>query len=159
VQRIDWYAQDLPTSCEQWQLDIRGRYQAIGRQLRADRSGARRLTVINRRADVVDLPGMALIDGKGYDLVVLCTGAREPLIEGLGDINDCDFHTVTGVGSVARKYVDRPVFRVGPHAQLPFTSLERAEGIAEQPGNAVAMFRLGSKTAALAASLPSAADS
>jgi hypothetical protein len=159
VQRIDWYAPDLPTSCEQWQLDIRGRYQAIGRHLRADRSGARRLTVINRRADVVDLPGAALVDGKGYDLVVLCTGAKEPLIDGLGDINDCDFHTVTGVGAVARKYVDRPVFRVGPHARLPFTPLERAEGIAEQPGNAVAMFRLGTKTAALAASLPSAADS
>ncbi|WP_328463616.1 hypothetical protein OHA21_38405 [Actinoplanes sp. NBC_00393] len=159
VQRIDWYADDLPTSCEQWQLDIRGRYQAIGRHLRADRSGARRLTVINRRADVVDLPGTALVDGKGYDLVVLCTGAKEPRIQGLGDINSCDFQTVTGAGAVARKYVDRPVFRVGPHARLPFTSLERAEGIAEQPGNAVAMFRLGSRTAALAATLPPAADS
>jgi hypothetical protein len=159
VQRIDWYAQNLPVSCQQWQQDIRGRYQAIGRHLRADRSGARRLTVLNRRADVVDLPGTALIDGKGYDLVVLCTGAKEPLIEGLGAINDCEFHTVPGAGAVARKYYDRPVFRVGPHAQLPFTPAERAEGVLEQPGNAVAMFRLGSKTAALAATLPPAGNS
>ncbi|WP_430788180.1 hypothetical protein [Actinoplanes sp. G11-F43] len=159
VRRIDWYAADLPTDCEQWQATIRGRYQAIGRHLRADRSGAGRLAVINRRASIVDLPGTALIDGTGYDLVVLCTGAREPVIQGLGDISGTDFHTVPGVGAVARKYLQQPVYRVGPHAQLPFTSLERAEGIAAEPGNSVAMFRLGSKTAALAATLPSPADS
>ncbi|MBG0568219.1 hypothetical protein [Actinoplanes aureus] len=156
VDRIDWYAEQLPTSCGDWQRDIRGRYQAIGRHLRADRSGVQRLTVLPRRAQVVDLPGMALIDGRGYDLVVLCTGAKEPFIQGLGDISGCMLKIVSGAGIVAREYYDRPVFRVGPHAQLPFSPQEYDEGIAELPGNAVAMFRLGSKTAALAATLPSA---
>lgn len=156
VDRIDWYAEELPTSCEAWQQDIRGRYQAIGRHLRADRSGARRLTVLDRRAQAVNLPGIALIDGRGYDLVVLCTGTTEPFIQGLEDIGDCDLYTVSGAGAVAQKYYERPVFRVGPHGRLPFSKQEYADGIADLPGNAVAMFRLGSKTAALAATLPPA---
>jgi hypothetical protein len=31
VDRIDWYSEELPTTCEGWQQDIRGRYQAIER--------------------------------------------------------------------------------------------------------------------------------
>jgi hypothetical protein len=155
VDRIDWYAQDLPASCDRWRQDIRGRYQAIGSHLRADRFGARRLTVLPRRASVLDLPGRALIDGSGYDLVVLCTGSKEPLIQGLGDVGDCELYTVAGAGAVARKYYNLPVFRIGPHGRLPFSQQEYAEGIGSEPGNAVAMFRLGSKTAALAATLPS----
>ena len=158
VDRVDWYAEALPTSCENWQRDIRGRYQAIGRHLRADRSGTRRLTVLRRRAQVVDLPGTALIDGRGYDLVVLCTGTREPFVQGLGGISDCELFTVAGAGTVARKYDGLPVFRIGPHAQLPFSQKEYEDGVADQPGNAAAMFRLGSKTAALAATLPPAGD-
>ncbi|MGK5680187.1 hypothetical protein [Actinoplanes sp. URMC 104] len=156
VDRIDWYAQQLPTSCEGWQRNIRGRYQAIGRHLREDRFGLRRLTVLQRRARVVDLPGMALIDGRGYDLAVLCTGTTEPSIQGLGGVSSTDPYAVAGAGVVARKYFDRLAFRVGPHARLPFSQQEIDEGVAEQPGNAAAMFRLGSKTAALAATLPPA---
>jgi hypothetical protein len=156
VDRIDWYAEQLPASCVEWRMEGRGRYQAIGSHLRADRFGVRRLTVMPRRADVLDLPGRALIDGSGYDLIVLCTGSKEPLIQGLGTVSDCEMYTVAGAGAVARKYYDLPVFRVGPHAKLPFTAQEYAAGIAEEPGNAAAMFRLGSKTAALAATLPSA---
>jgi hypothetical protein len=49
VERIDWYAPNLPRSCEQWQQDIRGRYQAIGRYLRPDRFGVWRLNILGRR--------------------------------------------------------------------------------------------------------------
>ncbi|MEU4218936.1 hypothetical protein [Actinoplanes sp. NPDC026623] len=158
VDRIDWYDQDLPTNCAAWQQDIRGRYQAIGRHLRPDRSGARRLTVLPRRARVVGLPGMAVIDGRGYDLVVLCTGSKEPRIQGLGDIGNCDTYDVSGAGTVAQKYYDLPVFRVGPHAQLPFSQPEYEDGVADTLGNAFSMWRLGSKTAALAATLPQAGE-
>ncbi|XVV10893.1 hypothetical protein ACQP2X_39555 [Actinoplanes sp. CA-131856] len=154
VDRIDWYAEQLPTTCVGWQSDIRGRYQAIGPYLRADRSGVRRLTVLRRRAQVVDLPGAALIEGRGYDLVVLCTGTSEPVIQGLGGIGDCTPYRVAGAGAVAAQYDDRPVFRIGPHAGLGFSQQERNEGVADQPGNVAAMFRLGAKTAALAATLP-----
>lgn len=46
VERIDWYTDTLPTTCEAWQQQIRGRCQAIGRHLRPDRLGVRRLTVL-----------------------------------------------------------------------------------------------------------------
>src|SRR5881227_3894065 len=81
VERVDWYATDLPATCEQWQQEIRGRYQATGRYLRPDRFGVRRLTVVGRRVRPVGVPGAALIDGRAYDLVVLCTGNRETDID------------------------------------------------------------------------------
>src|SRR5262249_8416696 len=55
VDRIDWYSDQLPTTCERWQQEIRGRYQAIGRYLRPDRLGVRRLNVLGRRARPVAL--------------------------------------------------------------------------------------------------------
>ncbi|MEV4201069.1 hypothetical protein [Micromonospora globbae] len=153
VDRVDWYA-ELPATCEGWQDDIRGRYQAIGRYLRPDRLGGRRLTVLQRRARPVALPGLGLVDGRTYDLVVVCTGNREADIDGL-DL--ASFYEYTIAGStlvVAREHYDLPAFRVGPHARLPFTAREREDGIADIPANAVSMFRTASKTAALAATLP-----
>jgi hypothetical protein len=55
---------------------------------------------------------------------------------------------------VARKHYDLPVYRVGPHARLPFTARERADGVADIAANTVSMFRTATKTAALAATLP-----
>ncbi|HZN77948.1 MAG TPA: hypothetical protein VFC00_40575 [Micromonosporaceae bacterium] len=54
----------------------------------------------------------------------------------------------------AREHHNLPAFRVGPHARLPFAPQEYEDGVADIPGNAVSMFRTGSKTAALAATLP-----
>jgi hypothetical protein len=152
VDRVDWYSDGLPTTCEGWQQDIRGRYQAIGRYLRPDRLGVRRLNVCSRRARPVALPGMVLIDGRTYDLVVLCTGNRETAIEGL-DFESFDEYAIPDANVVARQHYNLPAFRVGPHARLPFTPQERQDGVADIPANAVSMFRTASKTAALAATL------
>jgi hypothetical protein len=152
VDRIDWYSGELPSTCDEWQQDIRGRYQALGRYLRPDRLGARRLDVVGRRARPVALPGMALIDGRSYDLVVLCTGNRETTIDGL-DWGSFGEYAIADTDVVAREHYDLPAFRVGPHARLPFTPQERADGIADIAANAVSMFRTASKTAALAATL------
>jgi len=153
VERIDWYTDTLPTTCQGWQQDIRGRYQAIGRYLRPDRFGVRRLNVLGRRAQPVPLPGAGLIDGRTYDLVIACTGNRETDIDGL-DPGSFDQYATTDENIVARQHYDLPAFRVGPHAKLPFTQQERADGVADIPANAVAMFRTATKTAALAATLP-----
>jgi len=153
VARIDVYADNLPTTCEDWQQDIRGRYQAIGRYLRPDRLGLRRLTVISRRARPVALPGTALIDGRTYDLVVVCTGNQETAIDGL-DFDSFDQYTIPDANVVARQHYNLPAFRVGPHARLPFTPQEREDGVADIAANAVSMFRTANKTAALAATLP-----
>ena len=153
VDRIDWYSDELPTTCEAWQQAIRGRYQAIGRYLRPDRLGVRRLTVVGRRAQPVALLGMALVEGRTYDLVVVCTGNRETPIEGL-DFGAFDEYAVVAANVVALEHYNLPAFRVGPHARLPFTPQEREDGIADIPANAVSMWRTANKTAALAATLP-----
>jgi hypothetical protein len=153
VDRVDWYSSDLPSSCEAWQQGIRGRYQAIGRYLRPDRLGARRLTVIDRRARPVALPGAALIDGRAYDLVVLCTGNQETFIEGL-IFEAFDEYMIPDGNVVAAKHYDLPAFRIGPHARLPFTPREREDGVADLTANAVSMFRTAPMTASLAATLP-----
>jgi hypothetical protein len=153
VQRVDLYTDQLPDTCEDWQRDIRGRYQAIGRYLRPDRFGVRRLTVLSRRARPVALPGTGLIDGRIYDLVVCCTGNQETDIDGL-DFGAFDEYPTAGGNVVARQHYNLPAYRVGPHARLPFTTRERQDGIADIAANAVSMFRTASKTAALAATLP-----
>jgi hypothetical protein len=150
---IDWYTDQLPDTCEDWQQQIRGRYQAIGRYLRPDRFGVRRLTVAGRRARPVALPGTGLIDGRTYDLIVVCTGNRETDISGL-DLDSFAEYPIAGGTVVARKHDNLAAFRVGPHARLPFTARERADAIADIPANAVSMFRTASKTAALAVTLP-----
>lgn len=153
VGRIDWYSDQLPTTCDEWQDEIRGRYQAIGRYLRPDRSGVRRLTVLRRRPRPVALPGTGLIDGRAYDLVVVCTGNREMNIDQLG-LGSFDLYAIPSGNTVARVHYYLPAFRVGPHAKLPFTSQELDDGIADIPANAVSMFRTANQTAALAATLP-----
>jgi hypothetical protein len=155
VDRVDWYAEDLPDTCQAWQNAIRGRYQAIGRYLRPDRFGVSRLAVINRRVTPVALPGAGLIDGRTYDLVVMCTGNRETDIAGLG-FGAFDSYYSAGDVVVAIQHYNVPAFRVGPHARLPFTSREAADGIADISANAVSIFRTATKTAALAATLPAA---
>jgi hypothetical protein len=148
LERIDWYAENLPTTCEGWQQQIRGRYQAIGRYLRPDRP----LTVLGRRARPVALPGTALIDGRTYDVVVLCTGNREAEISGL-EFGSFDEYAIADGNVVARQHYNVPAFRIGPHARLPFNAREREDGIAAIQENVVAMFRTANKTAGLAATL------
>jgi hypothetical protein len=153
VELIDWYSDQLPTTCEGWQQEIRGRYQAIGRHLRPDRLGVRRLNVVGRRVRPIALPGAGLIDGRIYDLVVVCTGFRETAIDGL-NFNSFQPYAIPNEYVVALKHAYLPAFRIGPHAQLPFTQAERADGVADIAANAVSMFRTANKTAALAATLP-----
>jgi hypothetical protein len=157
LDRVDWYCQTLPDTCDGWQDQVRGRYQAIGRYLRPDRFGVRRLTVFDRQARPVPLPDAALIAGRTYDLVILCTGNREAEIDGLAEPSFATYTTDDDI-AVARRHVTRPAFRVGPHARLPFTGYEVSNGIADIPANAVSMFRTATKTAALAATLPGTTD-
>lgn len=153
VDRLDWYSDSLPTTCDRWQQNVRGRYQAIGRHLRPDRFGIRRLTVISHRARPVALPGMSLVEGCAYDLVILCTGNREVAIDGLQTVSFDDY-AIRGRDVVARVDYAIPAYRIGPHARLPFTQQELEDGIADIPANADSMFRTANKTAALAATLP-----
>lgn len=155
VDRIIWYSTTLPTTCEGWQEEIRGRYQAIGRYLRPDRYGVQRLNVIGRRARPVALPTTALVDGCAYDLAIVCTGNQESTVEGLGFDAFTEWLAPNGE-AVARIHYNLPAFRVGPAAQLPLTPREIDDGVASIAANQVSMFRTANKTAVLAASLPAA---
>jgi hypothetical protein len=157
VDRIDWYSQTIPDTCDDWRDQARGRYQAIGHYLRPDRFGVQRLAVLDRPAVPVALPDGVLIEGRTYDLVILCTGSREADIDGLAESEFSLYSTPDGV-PVARKHLSMPAYRIGPHAQLPFTDREFADGIADIPANKVSMFRTAAKTAALAATLPETAE-
>lgn len=157
VDRIDWYSQTIPDTCVEWRAQERGRYQAIGHYLRPDRFGVQRLAVLDRPAVPVALPDSVLIEGRAYDLVIMCTGSREVEIDGLAESEFSLYRTPDGI-PVARQHFSMPVYRIGPHAQLPFTDREYADGIADIPANKDSMFRTAAKTAALAATLPETAE-
>lgn len=150
VERVDWYAANVPTTCDEWRTQERGRYLAIGGALRS----GRRLGVIPvGDAEAIAIPDRAIVADRTYNLVVLATGDRENRISGLVPRNYQPY--VVGGQPVAMMDVVRNVYRVGPHARLAFTDRERADGVADIRNNIVAMFRLVNKTAALAGMLPS----
>lgn len=148
VERIDWYGPGLPIDCSDWARSQRGRYQAIGRHLRADQFGVSRLNVFNNNAYPVALSDSAVIDGRSYDLVVRCIGNdRTPL----GPFGLASY--ITGGQQVAL-YNGNGLFVVGPNADLPFAASERERYVLATENNRASMFRLGTKTAMLAATLP-----
>lgn len=165
VNRVDWYG-DIETTYETYCANNRGRYRAIGRYLRPDRTGSRKLFVYRGTVFPEALPnGPVIINGRSYDLVVMATGNRVKAIPGL-DAGGSNWFVCNSKGdrsnnnSVARlNYYDDPPFaryRIGPLADIPFTSLEFDAGVANVENNKVAMFRLLPRTAQLAAKLPAA---
>lgn len=156
VDRIDWYAEKLPTDCEGWRNRVRGRYQAIGPSLRPDRFGDRLINVITRKGSPIGLPGGGtIINGRTYDMTITCTGSDEQGIDGL-DLGTLYYPTdgpaINAIARQSRQFEN--AFRVGPHARIPFSDDEITSGIADIPANQVSMFRTGPKTATLAATLP-----
>lgn len=156
VERIDAYGQ-FPSTKDSWCARERGRYQAIGRYLKPDLFGVRRLNIFNQSGLVtpVNIPGQPTIDGRSYDLIVIATGNVVKKISGLTDFFNGDLiYQSAGNRRVARKARYSEIYQIGPLANLPFSSEEISAEIDRIDNNRVAMFRLGSKTAALAATLP-----
>lgn len=149
VERVDWYALNLPTDCENWLNEVRGRYAPIGRFLRPDRFGTRRLQVINQRVVPAPLSNGVVVDGRTYDLAVACLGN---VVQPFDDIIPSLIFFEVGNEVVAR--YEQKYYQVGPCADLPFNSRELRQGINLLSENLVAMFRTGLKTALLAATLP-----
>lgn len=154
VERVDAYGVTLQTDCTDWKSRERGRYAKLAPALRPDRFGVRRLNVVNERATAVWAPTTPLVNGRAYDLVVLATGNTVAGIDGMPSPFDSRDFTIGNELVVAKQFFDRPVFQVGPKADLPFSDAEFNRGVSEIENNRVAMFRLASKTAALAAALP-----
>jgi hypothetical protein len=154
VDRIDWFGGSLPTDCLTWVQRERGRYQAIGRFLRTDKFGVRKLFVERRRAEPAEVPGAALIEGTAYDLVVMATGNSQSNIAGLYTGNGyTPFYEIGGL-TVARQSNDQYSYAVGPRADIGWADQEIRAQDAAIENNRTSMYRLGSRTAALAAALP-----
>lgn len=149
VEKIDWYGLSLPKTCQEWRETQRGRYMGISRYLpRSQNSRDRntsRLTTFDTQADTpVAVPGGVFLNGKTYDMVVMCTGNT---LSGVSAVSNRDMQ----VRSYGRSY--RNIYRVGPAADLSFTREEIDSGVSDIGANKVAMFRYAPRTAALAAML------
>ena len=157
VNRVHWYAAGVGQTYDEYCATNRGRYRAIGRYLRPDKMGNQRLTVYpTRKASPLSLPdGPALVNGRSYDLVIMATGNQVPKVEGL------DFsytqNVETGGRVIAKRreddYGETVRYRVGPRANIDFDAEELRNGVADIENNRVAMFRLTTRTAALAVKL------
>lgn len=161
VGRVDAYSDKLPNTFEGWCANERGRYRPIGQFLKPDQRGVSRLNVFNNTAFPINLPGQqAVVDGRSYDLVVMATGSQLPDIDGINrfDMYGYQGNEITQFGPAEQlciKESGREIYRIGPAANLQFTSRERQAGINRVSNNRVAMFRLAPKTATLASLLPS----
>jgi len=175
VQSVDWFGTDLPTNTADWRKygeGSRGRYQRIGSYLprastQTDRFGnagrfgnvvagsaaKSRLTVRQQRAEVTRSLGSLLVNDSTFDHVIVCAGNSLPaLVSGLEGVGGTRAGTV-----IAKKAYDLDGFyAVGPCASIEFSTAERTNGIADIPANAVGMFRLANRTAALATMLKGA---
>lgn len=150
VERIDWYAPDLPVRCKDWRRQTRGRYASIGHYLRADRYGVRRINVINRGANVLPTGDGVLVEGNFYDLAIACVGNAfpRPLITNLTQTVGMFLNE-----PFAKNVEGADIYTVGPAADLAWNPVELERELNTIAANRVSMWRTGPKTAALAASL------
>lgn len=171
VQRIDWYGITLPTSCDEWKTNIRGRYARIGTYLPPQRNETdpyerdndgdavvskippeagdyKRLRVYNERGNVVPTFDGALVNGRPYDMVIFCGGYEAKSI-----VPSSFNWTSYGPGSspIAAKYdTAGEIFRIGPANDFGYDPSELREDYARISENRTAIFRWANRTAALA---------
>lgn len=158
VNRVDWYATGVADTYDEYCQSNRGRYRAIGRYLRPDKMGNQRLTVFQTRdASPVALPGgPVLVNGRSYDLVIVATGNRVLSVPGLDFPYTANVY-LGGTRIIATRndddYGDVMRYRIGPRAGITFDRDEIDAGVADIDNNRVAMFRLATRSAALAVQL------
>lgn len=153
AERIDWYG--VPRNCSTrngWENTARSRYKGIARLLPDGRFRERltRVQPFNDRVDAIaEGCDSVYVNDRSYDQVVLALGYQGPTLASPGRVQ----FTLGGrvVASVA---LDGPIFAIGTAANIPITQRERDFfPAAEAKQNAVAMWRLAPRTAALAAAL------
>lgn len=155
LERIDWYGRSLIRECEAWKDRERGRYQGIGRFLRQDAYGVRKLFVYNARLEPTGLPNSVLANGRSYDMAVMATGNRMANIPGIPSFDEEDGQgiSVGGVQVARKSYASSRLIAVGPRANLEWSRVERERGETAIDNNKTSMYRLGTRTAAVAATL------
>lgn len=157
VERVDWYTNgQISQSCSDFREGQRGRYIRIAQFLEGNVSNPLpRLRVMGAAGGYASPPSPdgVLVNDRNYDVAVLCTGMTRQVIS-----SDLTYFAIRVRGSdlaTALGLQAKPLesFRIGPAADLPFSTAEQDSGITEIPANRVAMFRLAPRTAALASML------
>jgi hypothetical protein len=156
VTRVDWYTGGKVGSftCSEYRNQQRGRYMRIAQYLDGNASNpSTRLRLQDARGYATAMPDGVLVNGRTYDMAVLCTGSRRESL----DNSDLNYYPLrandrgTAIASVASPF---PLYRIGPAADLDFSAAEEEAGITANAPSKVAIFRLAPRTAALAAMLP-----
>jgi len=156
--RVDLYAPKLPDTRGRWLGEMQSRYLRLASHLPAGIQ-FHDLTVIPEKGTPVALPGGGvLVNGRYYDHAVLCTGwdpppdlivqSGNPLIVQSGNPLP---NFKAGGRSAARQCGE--YYQVGPAAGLEFDEQDGQAGITANEEKRAAMFRLGPRTAMLAATL------
>jgi hypothetical protein len=156
IQRVDWYGTGIPEYGSDWRLQSQRRYARIGTYLpeRPDSPdyeptravGNTRLTVIPGHGTPVVSTDNVLVNSQSYDTVIMTVGYRRP-----------DLGPPSGEFSVfkdlAMRHEHYEIYRAGPAASLPFSESELAHKYATNPSNALSIFRMANRSAALGTSL------
>jgi hypothetical protein len=92
------------------------------------------------------------VNERTYDIAIMATGNRLSEIPGISslDLQYIERSDARGTPVLGRKEFGRPLYQVGPAADIPFSDTELANGLDRIPANRVAMFRLANRTASLA---------
>lgn len=157
VNRVDLYATSLDGStCDAFRSGSRGRYIRLAQFLDGNVSQpTTRLRIMSASGYASPMPAGVIVNDRTYDMAVLCTGAqRAALTDPFGRY---DLVRPAGNGpdatAVASQGGSFETYRIGPAAGIDFSPAEVRAGVSEIPNNTVAMFRLGPRTASLAAYL------
>lgn len=146
-ERIDWFAPGIPRTCTDYAATSRTRYKAIAGALPRDATGRlpSSLNVRNEMGATSSGYEVGYVNDTAYDLVITARGWYRDAIPGIG----LETEYVQRGGRDVATQRRRNCFVVGPAADLPFAAGE-ARGVKE---NYTAIWRLGPRTAAFAASL------
>lgn len=156
VQNIDLYATNLPQTCSAWRKSQPRRYGRVGtylpRGFKNATNAMSRLRVIQNRGDATATLGGALVGPRTYSAAIYATGFNLP---SLGLTGFYPVYGRNGQGTQIASAYDTGggtpvIYRVGPAADIDWTSSEIIDGLSVKNENRVSIFRLASRTAALA---------
>jgi hypothetical protein len=153
VPSVDIYSRSLPRTCQSWRSAIRGRYLPLGGFLpdpSASPARASRLRVVPRRVTPVSTGAGVLAGEDTYDTVVLAQGWEPGLVFRV-ITSSCGIDPVLGLKRDGQQY-----YAIGAAAgtDIRFSDAEEDAGLGRERGNKISLFRMASRTAALATALP-----
>lgn len=151
---IGWYGPDVPMTKNVWMTTRHARYLGLARHFpQAEVTGT--IRPYRERGEVTAAGNYALVNGQLYDLVIMATGFAGALsAQRAATQAPFDASSLIPVAG-ASAFSGREYYAIGAAAgPQPFTAAETELGFTRFPANTAALFRLGPRTAQLAASLP-----